>query len=162
MSDCEQIALVALYKRVTVSKSLSKWVICFVLCSIAPFKRATGAICSHCSLQKSDCERIALSLPKNERFPHKTEERIPNPDTNRPTKHSLPLSKLANLSSEWKVGGFCRLNQICTVLVFKKSFNLSLFMKFVLFLLKPTYIWARAMPRAQKGQQKVPILKKTT
>ena len=59
-------------------------------------------------------------------------------------------------------------------LVLKKSLNLSLFMKFVKqtktnlqkkcppLLLKPTDMCACAMPRAKKGQQKVPILKKTT
>ena len=33
----------------------------------------------------------------------------------RPTKHSLLLTKLTNLISEWKVGWFCRLKKICKV-----------------------------------------------
>ena len=36
----------------------------------------------------------------------------------RPTKHSLPLTKLTNFSSEWIVGLFCRLKNICAVKYF--------------------------------------------
>ena len=28
--------------------------------------------------------------------------------------HPLPLTRLSNLSAEWKVGGFCGVNKICT------------------------------------------------
>ena len=39
---------------------------------------------------------------------------IKNNNTDRPTKYYLPLTKMTNLSSEWKVGWFCRLKKICT------------------------------------------------
>ena len=94
---------------------------------------------------------------------------------NRPTKCSLLLTKLTNLSAEWKVGWFCRLQWICPVncnfcFTFLKTSNLNLFMNFVFWskpkknLLKYYHpsssqhficICRSAMPRAKKGQQKV-------
>ena len=57
----------------------------------------------------------------------------------RPTKHSLLLSKLTNLSSAWKVGSFCRLEKKFTFnklffvcFSFEKIIEFKLFMKFVL------------------------------
>ena len=47
-----------------------------------------------------------------------SEHRADRTSTNnidRPSTHSLPLAKLTNLSSEWKVSGFCRLKKICVV-----------------------------------------------
>ena len=33
----------------------------------------------------------------------------------RPTMHSLPFTKLTDLSSQWRVGWLCRLKKMCTV-----------------------------------------------
>ena len=33
----------------------------------------------------------------------------------RPTKYTLPLFNMTNLSSKWNVGWFCRLKKVCTV-----------------------------------------------
>ena len=37
---------------------------------------------------------------------------VKNNNIDRPTKHSLPLTKLTNLTSEWNMGCFCRLKKI--------------------------------------------------
>ena len=57
----------------------------------------------------------------------------------RPAKHSPPLTKLTNLSSEWKVGVVLKIKEnvyrqliILRLQYFKNLLNLSLFMKFVL------------------------------
>ena len=99
-----------------------------------------------------------------------------NYNIDRPTKHSLPLTTLTNFSSEWKLGVilYSKKNTVCSVLVLVfLNMNLSFFMKqsktnkdksIVISpppLLKPSYIYAH-VPRAKKGQQKVPTLKKTT
>ena len=39
------------------------------------------------------------------------ETRNARPSLDRPMKYSLPLTKLTNISSEWKVGCFCRLKK---------------------------------------------------
>ena len=99
----------------------------------------------------------------------------------RPTKRSLPITKLTNFTSEMKVGWFCRLKKICTknkLFWFsfqKKIINLSLLMNVVLYCkrkqtktnlqkyyhpssLTNWHICARALSR--KGQQKVPTLRR--
>ena len=43
----------------------------------------------------------------------------------RPTKHSLPLANLTNLSSEWKVEWFCLLKKMCQGIIFIFYFFLS-------------------------------------